>query len=114
MKLDLQFPSKSLFLDFQYKHGYVSHILALLFLRIISTTGDETNPINYIFSETMAQTVNNPPVSAGDLRDVGSIPGWGRSPGGGNGSLLWYCHLENPTDREAWWATVQGVAKNQT
>ena len=87
MKLDLQFPSKSLFLDFQYKHGYVSHILALLFLKIVSTTGDETNPINYIFSETMAQTVNKPPVSAGDLRDVGSIPGWGRSPGGGNGSL---------------------------
>ena len=40
--------------------------------------------------------VKNPPVDAGDIRDVGSIPGAGRSPGGGHGNLLQYSCLENP------------------
>ena len=47
-------------------------------------------------------------------RDTASIPGWGRSPGEGNGSPLQYSRLENPMDRGAWRATVQRVAKNQT
>ena len=55
--------------------------------------------------------VKNPPVNAGD---AGSIPGSGRSPGEGNGNLLQYSCLENSIDREAWWATVHGVAKSQT
>ena len=42
--------------------------------------------------------------SAGDARDVGLIPGLGRSPGGGNGNPLQYSCLENPMDRGAWWA----------
>ena len=42
--------------------------------------------------------------------DVGSFPGWGRSPGGGNGNPLQYC-LENPMDRGAWWAAVHGVTE---
>ena len=46
--------------------------------------------------------VKNPPASAGDARDGGSIPGWGRSPGGGNGNLLQYSCLENSMDRGAW------------
>ena len=46
--------------------------------------------------------------------DLGSIPGLGRSPGGGNGNLLQYSCLENPMDRGAWWATVHRVAKRQT
>ena len=45
--------------------------------------------------------VKNPPVKAGDTRDAGSIPGSGRSPGGGSNNLLQYSYLENPTDREA-------------
>ena len=52
--------------------------------------------------------VKNPPANAGD---VGSIPGWGRSPGGGNGNPFQYSCLVNPIDRGAWWATVHGVAK---
>ena len=54
--------------------------------------------------------VKNPPTSA---RDVGSVPGWGRSPGGGHGNPLQYSCLENPLDREAWWATVHGVTKSR-
>jgi len=45
--------------------------------------------------------------------DLGLIPGWGRSPGEGNGNPLQYSFLENPMDRGAWWATVHGVAKSQ-
>ena len=44
----------------------------------------------------------NSPANAGDARDMGSIPGWGRSPGEGNGNLLQYSSLENPMDRGAW------------
>ena len=53
----------------------------------------------------------NLPAIAGDIRDVGSIPGLGRSPGEGNGNLLQYSFLGNPMDRETWWATVHGVTK---
>ena len=55
--------------------------------------------------------VKNPPAKAGDVRDVGSIPGSGRSSGGGNSNPLQYSCLENPMDRGAWWATVHGVAR---
>ena len=47
----------------------------------------------------VARVVNNPPTNAGDGRDVGSIPGSGRSPGEGKGNLLQYSCLENPMDR---------------
>ena len=46
-----------------------------------------------------------------DIRDVGLIPGSGRSPGGGHGNPLQYSCLENTTDRGAWWAIVHGVTK---
>ena len=49
--------------------------------------------------------VKNPPASAEDARDVGSIPGLGRSSGGGNGNPLQYSCLEHSMDRGAWWAT---------
>ena len=52
--------------------------------------------------------------NAGDIRDVGSILGLGRSPGGGHGNPLQYSCLENPMDRGAWRATVHQVAKGQT
>ena len=51
----------------------------------------------------------NPPANAGDTRDLGSILGSGRSPGGGNGNLLQYFCLENPMGRGAWWATVNSI-----
>ena len=57
--------------------------------------------------------VKNLPANAGDVRDTGSIPASGRSPGGGNGNPLQYYCLENPMDRGAWQAKVHMVAKNQ-
>ena len=51
------------------------------------------------------------PANAGDIRDVGSIPGLGRSPEEGNGNPLQYSCLENPMDRGAWWATIHRVRK---
>ena len=54
--------------------------------------------------------VRNPPAKAGD---TDSIPGSGRSPGGGNDSSLQYSCLGNPMDRGAWWAIAYGVAKSQ-
>ena len=62
----------------------------------------------------MALAVKNLPSNAGDLRDMGSIPGWRRSPGGGHGNSLQYCCLENLIDRGAWQATVHRVAKSWT
>ena len=53
--------------------------------------------------------VKNPPANAGDIRDLGSIIGSGRSPGGGHGNPLQYSCLENPMDREAWQATIHRV-----
>ena len=52
--------------------------------------------------------------SASSVGDLGSIPGLESSPGEGNGNPLQYSCLENPMDREAWWATVHGVAKSRT
>ena len=62
----------------------------------------------------MVLVVKNPPADAGDVRDSGSIPGWGRSPGGGNGNPLQYSCLEYPMDRGAWRVLVHRVAKNPT
>ena len=63
---------------------------------------------------TTWEVVKNLPVNEGDIRDTGSIPGSGRSPGGGHGSPLQYSCLGNPMDRGAWRATVYGIAKSQT
>ena len=62
----------------------------------------------------VALAVKNPPASAGEVRDVGSIPGSGRSLGGGHGDPLQYSCLESPMDRGAWRATVHRVEKSQT
>ena len=54
------------------------------------------------------------PSANGDIRDVGLIPGLGRSPGVGSGNLLQYSCLENPMDRGVWRATVHSVSKSGT
>ena len=62
-------------------------------------------------SSQVVLVVKNPPANAGDVKDSVSIPGLGRSPGGGHGNPLQYFCLENSMDRGAWQATVHGVAK---
>ena len=54
----------------------------------------------------MALVVKSLPANAGDIRDMGSITGSGRSPGGGHGNPLQYSCLEHPMDRGAWWTIV--------
>ena len=56
--------------------------------------------------------VKNSPINAGDIRNVGLIPGSGRSPGGGNGNPFQNSCLENLMNRGAWWAAVHGVTKS--
>ena len=59
--------------------------------------------------------VQNPSVNAGDIRDMGSVPGGsGRSSGGGHGNSYQYSYLENPMDRGAWQFTVHEITKSRT
>ena len=67
-----------------------------------------------LWASQVVLMVKIPPANAGDIRDVGLIPGSGRSPGGGHGKPLQYSCLENPMDRGAWWATIHRAAKSHT
>jgi len=58
----------------------------------------------YAVGFTGGSVVKNLPAKSENARDVGSVPGLGRSSGGGNGNPLQYSCLENPMDRGAWWA----------
>ena len=62
----------------------------------------------------MVPVLKNPPTNAGDIRNIGLIPGSGRSPGGGHEDPLQYSCLENSMHRGAWWATVHGVTELDT
>ena len=57
--------------------------------------------------------VKNQPANAGNTKDLGLIPGLGKSPGGGNGNPLQYSCLVNTVDRGAWWAIVHRFIKSQ-
>ena len=65
-------------------------------------------------SSQVALVVKNALANAGDLRDMGSIPGLGRSSEGEHGNPLQYSCLENPMDRGAWWAIVHRVTESNT
>ena len=67
-----------------------------------------------LWASQVVLVVKNPPAKAGDIRDTGSVPGLGRSPGGRHGNPLQYSCLENFMDRGVWQATVHGVPKSQT
>ena len=68
----------------------------------------------FCWASQVALMVKNPHAKARAARDVGSIPGWGRSLEEGLGNLLLYSCLESPMDRGAWWATVRKVTKSRT
>ena len=59
----------------------------------------------------VALVVKNPAANAGEIRDAGSIPGWGISPGEENGNPLQYSCLGNPIDKGVWWAAFHGFSK---
>ena len=67
-----------------------------------------------MYSFPGSSVVKNLPANAGNTGDAGLIPGLGRFPGEGNGNPFWYSCLENPMDRGAWQAIVQGSQKSQT
>ena len=62
-----------------------------------------------MWASQVVPVVKNPAANAGDARDVGSIPGSGKSPGGANGNPLQYSCLGSPMDRGSWGTTVHGV-----
>ena len=68
--------------------------------------------ICFFWTSQVVQVVKNPPATAEDIRDVGLIPGLGRSPGGGHGNPLQYSCLENPMDRGVWQDTIHRVTKS--
>ena len=72
----------------------------------------KVNHTLYLWASQRPLVVKNP-ANAGDTRDVSSIPGSGRFPGGGNGYPLQYLCLENPMDRGEWQARARGVAKSR-
>ena len=79
------------------------------------------NTLNWVYRPVMngicwvgGAVVENLPANAGDTGGMGLIPGWGRSPGGGDGNPFKSSCLGNPMDRGAWRATVHGVAKSRT
>ena len=67
-----------------------------------------------IRASQVALVVKHPPANAGDVRDMGSIPESGRSPGGRHDCQPQYPCLENPMDRGTWWATVHRFTESQT
>ena len=66
---------------------------------------------NYSWAFQVVIVVKNLAANAGDIRDVNSISGLGRAPGGGHDNPLQYSCLENPMDRGDWWATIHRVAR---
>ena len=66
------------------------------------------------WASQVALVVKNPPTYAGDIRDVGLVPGLGKSPEGGHGNPLQYSGLENPMVRGAWQDAVHGATNSQT
>ena len=73
-----------------------------------------TVPPGDLWASLWASVGKEPACNVEDARGIGSIPGLGRSPGGGHGNPLEYSCLEKPMGRGAWRATVHSVAKSQT
>ena len=69
---------------------------------------------NEHWASQVALVVKNSHASEEDVRDMGSIPGLGRSPGEGNGHPPQYSCLENPMDRGGWWSTVHAVTVSRS
>ena len=91
--------------------GCDTHQICALWPALAISTHPAASKFTTLRGLPRCSVVGDPPANSGD---AGSIPVLGVSPGGGNGNPLWYCCLENPMDRGAWWAIVHGVAKSLT
>ena len=100
----------------QFFFQYIESIWAIHIFRVLSPFWSCYLEIFFLIEYCFpgGAVGKNPPANAGDISNVGLIPGLGRSPGGGNGNPLQDSYLENPMGRGAWPATVQGVAKSWT
>ena len=89
-----------------------------MLLNILQCTGQAAKTVNYPAQDVSGfpggAVGKESPAIAGETRDTGLIPGWGRSPAVGHGNPLQYSCLENLKGGRAWWATVHGVAKSRT
>ena len=96
--------------------GLVSEVnlFLSLFVEYINHEQWIINILYFFRASHSALVVKNLPANAGDIRDLGSIPGLGRSPAEEHDNPLQYPCLENPMDRGVWWATANGVTKSQT
>ena len=74
----------------------------------------QNDSVIYIYGFQGGAVIKTPPANAGDTKDMGSIPGSGRSPGGGSGNPLQYSCLENPMDRGALRTIVHKVTESDT
>ena len=92
-----------------FTHIILLDLLVHLGMEVSSTIND---CYSYDWASQVVLVVKNTLANAEDVRDVGSIPGSGRSPGGGDGNPRQYSCLENHMDRGAWRATVHRVAKS--
>ena len=107
-----------------HQYGFLSQAaLSLSWLQMVLTTCSQEDSFNkwiidtYHFKNRASQgalVVKKLPANAGDIRDIGSIPGWGRSPRREHGNSLQYSCLENPINSEVWLAAVHRVAQSQT
>ena len=104
--------------QFQYFH-IIIYIYNYKCIIIIDCNYNNTHNIIYniyihIYASQVTVVVKNPPANVGDLRDMSSVPGLGRSPGEGYGNPVQYSCLENPIDRRVWRATFHRVTQSLT
>ena len=104
-------PKSSIFLGLTFEFLIHFEVILVCHVRLKSISFACEYPV---FLGFPGGTSNKEPLANSEIRDMGSIPGLGRSPGGGHGNPLQYSCLENPMDREAWWATIYRVPESQT
>ena len=108
-----------LFAEVRYVDCYELTCVSLKYIRIVKFLTQNVTVFGgritrEIKLNQVVLVVKNLPANAGNLRDMGSILGSGRSPGGGHSNQLQHSCLENPMDSGAWWAMVHTVSKNWT
>ena len=101
----------TLFIYCDWRHGIISLVLIIRMSR--TKVWFELNPV-VLWASQVALVVKNLPADTGTIRDMGSIPGSGRSPWGGHDNPLQYSCMAIPMDRGAWWAMVCRVLKSWT